>query len=426
MFGSSVNAVEIDYTITSSFRHSDNLAERPEALGGDATSAALTLDIESVNNAAWDFRLSSNFASTDYSVSELEREDRKSFALDARYDPANSNFDLLLSNNYSQVPRNRFVSQSVNNLREISVSYIRPIYFIKLSPLDRLNVDYTYIDFTNLNASEDSSILYGTRISQESSLGYEKKISAISSIGVYQSKVDTSFSEAINDSIIDFEQTDTFIRWQTTGQFTQLAIEYGFSDVINVRKEKVSSTLKRLSFNRRINSNQVLTLRYQVGFDTVLNSNLATNSININSASSDFGTAQEVDEASVEYTYAGALLSTSLSYIDRKTSSAIGDDSEEREEFVLSVEYSLSRLFNVRTQNTIEVFARVFDNEFDTELSSITESSTQIYGLRYNHPINRNLVFFSEYAKRNSEDDNTDQNTNVRSYSIEFGIVYNP
>jgi hypothetical protein len=420
----SLLGVELDYTLNYNIKKSNNIVQREQAISGNARTTGVSFDLSNDDGSEIDFSLSGNLQNTEYSVEEFFSERRKDFTARLLYNPNSSNFDFLLIDNYTNVPRNRFATQDVNNLREIDVLVARPRYFFKFSPLDQINFDYTHINFENLNASEDISILYGTRISNESSFGYERKLSSSSSLGVYQSTVDTRFKEAVNDSILDFEQVDQFLRWQSIGQNTQLVIEIGVSDVTNIQQETARSKLKRFTLNRRINRVQLISFRHLAGFDTVLNSNLATNSININTASSDFGTAQEVKETALEYTHNGSLLITDVRLTNRKTSSAIERNTENRNEFYFSTEYMLSNLFRLPTDTSVTFTYLKFKNDFDTIASPITESETQTYRLRYSQPINRSLLLYSEYAERHSSDDNPNLQGDIDSYSIELGFIY--
>ena len=425
-FASNIYAVDIDYSLFSTYRYSDNLAQNNSELSGTALNSGATFDITNEGNNVWTFDLSGTISKEWYSIDNLETQDRNQASASLEYMSPSSNFEFLLRDDYSQAPRDRFALTEVDNLIDVNIITARPSYFFNLTPLNLINLEVTYVELTR--EGEDD-----TTIGQESfdfinlskEIRYEKIINSSSDISLVLDSVTTEFS---GDSALgDFTQDNLFLRWVARGRFNQVQLEFGRSRVSNGTEEDIETEYYNATYTRQINSTSSLNFNYNDSVNIVARESFIDNSVNVDDQIGTFGNAQKVKSYNLTYSLTGDSLSGTVFINQARYRELNGGNSEKRSGGAINFTYSLSQYFSTAPQTNINFVYRNNRNTFNGSNDLSTGNKVESYSLQFNYFAKASLSYFIEVLVRNAESTRINSAfLNGDSSTVSIGFNYSP
>jgi hypothetical protein len=419
-----ISAIEYRYAASGIVQSSDNLTQRIDGEEGTANTLGIDFTFISEANIDWSLDVTGNLSTTEYSISELAREDIKSFRGLTLYRPEDNNFRFMLLANVAQVPRNRFQTQDINNLRDTTLIAAKPAYFINVNKSDKLNFSAMRIDFDTETESAVFTARDASRSVDEFSIGYDKQINATNSLSIIAKDKFNDFVPSLAEGGVDYDQTDVYLQWVVTGQANEIQVQYGRSKIEDALNRDLSDDLLLFTFARRINRYQTLTLSYTEGFDQFLEINQATETINVRLQNNDITTAQQVREHTLAYNHNGTYFQFGVNGFERLSKQVFDDNEDLQKGFSMRATYSLSRLIGTPLNSGISLSFRRADNYFDNNLTTVNRILTENTGLRYNHAYSPKLSFFVELTKRESTQESNAPLENNDSNSVFFGFTY--
>ncbi|MBV1911047.1 MAG: hypothetical protein KUG78_17240 [Kangiellaceae bacterium] len=420
------HAVRLDYTLYTTYRYSDNLAQSNEQLSGTALNSGGTFNFENEGQGVWSVDFSGAISKEWFSIDELADQDRNQLSASVEYSPTTSNFEFLLRDDYSQAPRDRFAVEEVGNLVDVNVITARPSYFFNITPLDLINTEITYLESTR--DGEDSDV-FGqesfdfVNISKE--IRYEKTINTSSDISLVFDSVTTRFNQ--DSTGTNFEQENLFVRWIGRGRLNQIQLEFGKARVTNELNENFDTELFNLLYSRQINprNNIGISLRNSVNF--VVSESFIDDSINVDDQVGNFGNAQKVKSANVTYTVTGDALSGNFQFFRATYEGLNGQNSEKRLGGGLSLNYSLSQYLSSAPQSNVNFVFQRNKNSFDTVAGAEIENDVVVYSTQFNYFARESLSFFFQYLKRDASSTSlTSAFLSGDSESVSIGFNYAP
>lgn len=415
---------EFRYSVNSSIANSDNIQQVANGDEGEIYEAGFDFTLNSTENREWELNLDSGFLLTRYS-GELANQQQKRLQGVVRYQPTAANFSANLLGNISQVPRNRFSIEGVDNLRDIQVVAINPAYFFRLNSIDRLNFSASAIDLKSEDP-EGTTQVDDSRRTYEYAVSYQKRLSQINSVSI-------NFREASNDFVDqlaeDYDQRDLFLNLTIAGLANQLQLEYGLTEITNDfnQNNPAEFNYSRLSYTRQVNRMQSFQLSYFDGVDRVLGADSASSG-NVSVQANNALTAQEIKDYRFDYTINSTYIQSNFGYAKRKLRQ-LGQEQDEREEiYDARLSYSTSRLFSTPLNSGIVLTYRLSRRGFEDNINNpnVNATETERYSLQYNHAYSTRLVFFIAFIQRDASQENFNSDiTNANnSKSVQIGFTY--
>jgi len=423
-------AVDWRYTLFSNIRYSDNLSQTLDEIEGYALNAGITFSLNDESGTEFSYTTSGLLGATTFSEEIIDNQYIRGFNGNFLYHPKNTNFTLLAVENIAQVPQDRFVTQEINNIRDVEVTAIKPSYFLKLTGADQLNFDYSIVivDASDSNATINAQD--GSRQLNEYSFSYEHQISAINSLSIIGRKSDTDYDDPfdlVNLTGVDYEQEDVFARWIINGQSNLLRFDAGVSTVKTKLDRTIEVDLIQLLYRRQLNRTQALSLTFRKGFDSIFNFELGTNNINVNNRSGDFGNTLNLKEHRVDYEINEDFFTGRLSYFNVDLDTALSPNSEIRKGADLRLTYRLSRVLGMPFDTNITFSYFNSRNEFDSTLTQVTKNEVESYNLFLNYFISQDTFLFLQLQQRNSDSFILDTpSASIDSKTLFVGISYSP
>ncbi len=422
----SLHAIEFEYSLFSTYRYSDNLAQNNLQLSGTALNSGGTFNFENESQNVWSVDFSGSISKEWFSIDEIDTQDRNRLSASIEYTSPTSNFEFLLRDDYSQAPRDRFAVSDVDNTVDVNVVTIRPSYFFTITPLDVINAEVTYLD--SRREGEDVDVVGQEsfdfiNISRE--LRYEKTINKSSDISLVLENVTTEFNE---DSLgRDFEQDNVFLRWVGRGRLNQIQLEIGQATVINENQEDFDTELLNILYSRQItgNANLGISLRNSVNF--VVSESFIDDSINVDDQIGSFGSAQKVKSLNVLYDMTGDSLSGNFQLFKAVYEGVSQSNSEDRMGAGLSLTYSLSQYFSSAPQTNLTLNLERNKNEFENAAGANIKNDEWVYSLQFNYFAKASLSYFVQYLQRDaSSTSTTSAFLSGDAESISVGFNYSP
>jgi len=418
-----VHAAEYSYSVFSDLTYSNNITRRVQEESGTALTNGASANYSVVALEEWELDFAASFSNIDYSSDNLRREKRKSLMGSAFYLPRSSNFSLFLLESISQVPQNRFSIQDVNNVRDVESTTIQPAYFFNLSPTDRINLEATYIDLTNDQDDLLVSSIDGSRVTEQGSIGYQRQINPLNRVSFIGESEQTTFDAGIDDGVLDFDQEDVFLRWEYISISTQLQIDYGRSKLSNELEQTEESDLYSFLLTRQLSAAKTLSLTSSKGFNNLLRSNIGAGTAFVDDELSDFGTASEVKDSSLNYSSTGLLFESLVSLTYKKIGSTVILNTQRRMALGLSTTYYLFTASNTPLDSNLTFDYSLSKNEFDTDLSSVNRNDVELIAITYNHGYASAFAYYVRLEQRNTSQNNRESGD---STSISVGFSYAP
>lgn len=404
-FKVSAQVIDFDYGLFTRVTHSDNLAQVSPDAGltveeesGNAATAGFDFELESNRNNSVAVSMSGGLSRTTYSLDSLSEDDEKRFEGSFIYRPENRNFQLALFDAYDQVEIDRLASQSVNNTRDVHTFAAIPSYFIRLSSISQLNMDYQYTkvdDRDGLSSSDEQAV----------TLGYEKQFLSDAAWSLNLRKANTEFE----DFETEFDQEEVFVGFSSGSGFTLFDLQMGRQRTVSADDQDQDYSYQnalRFSVNRRINSFSSANLVFRQGFGDFLNVDLENSLVQI-SANDQAGIIDGIvkeKQLSLDYLYTNRSLNLNLSLGGRSLESdddIIGNTSlidEDRVFVILQVSDSLSDGFGFWSSVNYSFNYQYEKSTFNIDQVDREFSEVQL-GLVFQN--SQNIESFIEISSRN-------------------------
>lgn len=419
-----VEAAEFGYSIFSDLTHSDNISTSSDGGEGSSLNTGGTINFDSDGYAGWYFDINGSYSTIEYSESGLSGEQRKTLSSSIEYRPTTNNLSLVISQNLSQVPQNRFTTNDVNNVRDVNVLSVEPGYFVHLSPSDQINLSAIFTKLDNGDQTDDAVFVDGSRETREFTLGYERQINALNFVSLIGETQETLFDEEMSAGGLDFTQSDLFLRWSYQGGTTTLTVDYGLSEVSNDGEEEdIDSDLYSVSFSRQLNSSHAVLFTSSKGFNNLLRTDANTEIVSPDDDLSDFSQAVAVRDTNLSYTANGTSFDVVANTTYRKIDGTGNRSTETRRGFGFGVTYYVSRAFNSPLDTNVTVAYNRSKNTFENSLTDVSENKVEFISVTYNHAYSRALNF---YARLSTRDTSQNNNSSGDSNALTLGFTYRP
>ena len=402
-----VSAIEYNYSVFSSLRYSDNIAQR--AGGGEISGTELDLGVRfeatSDQNSSLEYELSGMLGLEEYSEDELESQETKQLSASITYTPPRSNFNVLLRDDLSQVPRNRFSSQEVGNIAETNVLTFRPEYTFRISAIDSLITDVTYVDTTNDSdqSADAQTQLFDSAVTSFSAR-YEHRINATNDLSIIYDEDETEYDKIPGTNAVDFDQENIFLRWVNRGRLNQIQLEYGEAKIQDELGGEFDTDLSRVFFGRQINRTHRIELNVRKGFFVNIAENFANDTLDTNDQSSNFSAAQLFENRSANYVITGEFLNLNFNWFDSSFESTRDSSFEEQKGVELTASYSLNRILQSPFDSSISLSLRQSENIFNTSSNELFENNVESISISYSYTYNQDLSFLVELSSRNADE----------------------
>ncbi|WP_196138891.1 hypothetical protein [Aliikangiella sp. G2MR2-5] len=438
------SAGEYTYSIFNNSRFSDNIAESASEVeeSGQSYNTGISFRILSDPSTQWQLQADGRFSREIYSQDGLEGQNYKLFSGSLVYQPRSSNFSLRIMDELSQTPRNRFSSQSVNNVRDNNIFTVASSYFYRWGSLDRVYFDVSYSDTNSDDVAIDNGIdsdsdgqsesaIDGSRTVNEASISYERQLNSTNLFYLFveasEIDFDADFNFTTGQGARDYEQQDAYIRWVVRGRATRIQVDLGRSNIEDVLGYEADAGLSEVIINRQINRTHALEFTRRTGFDNLLDANFADNSYDLDSQANDLFSAQEITETRAAYSVSSETLNAVFSLHKSDLKSVNSTDTEERSGFELNLSYPVSRLFHLPTESHLSYLYRLTDSDFSTSLSDITDTRSSLSRLTFTYQYNANLALLAEIERRSSQDKaGIEISRDTDSTSLVLGFTYSP
>lgn len=419
-------ALEYNYSFNTEYEDSNNIIQRVDGAEGHAYSVGTSFMIGSTSVKEWDFNLNGNYQWKNYSLEELASEQIKALDGNALYKPQASNFRLFSLANLSQVPANRFQLQQANNIRDIKTVAFKPSYFFAITPVDRLNIDFTAIDLRSEIPAEVINLQDSSRFEEIFSLGYEKQINSATALAVIASQNEVDFELTLDQGAVDYEHRAISLRLNYNRRGNLFRAEAGRSEIEDILLRKLSVDQTEVSFNRQINPIQSVSLSYTNGVNNTLFNDLERGIPVLQEQQTDFATARLSEEYAFTYNYAGTYLAFSLRGADSKISQFFSEENKEQQKsYTFTGSYSLSRLFRTPWQSGINLMLSNRRGIFNNTDAGVLSNEIDNYQISYQHSFTQNFSLYLTYAIQDLQQVNTDNSeTSFDTKNIIVGFVY--
>jgi hypothetical protein len=419
-------ALEYDYSIFATTLYNDNFNSNLEDPSGYSLNSGVSFRVNTDQNSDWILDATGVYSKEYFSLSQLTAQSTNQLAFDLNYDAADSNFSLLLRDDFSQTPQNRTSTQGVNNLTDVNVVTVRPEYFFKLTSLDKLYFEAAHIKSNRTDQSEivSDGLSFDTK-TKIKSVRLERKLNETSEFSFVASETDTDFESDSGANSTDFVQDDRYFRWVGGGTYNQLQIEYGISEIIDEQGRDFDTDLLNVIYSRQINRSHELEASYREGFDVQLSDNSIDDSVIISDDS--FGAAQEFNSANLSYIVSGTFISFTFNLFELKFNGTGAETEELRKGVSFNASYSLARVFSTAIDTDIAIDFRKSKNAFTALDGSNINTKTQTVDLRFNYVYSPTTSYFVSLNIRATDSDNPiNQLNGGDSNSIGVGFVYTP
>lgn len=406
----STDSLSIDYSYNLGLESSsgDNISQNSDEIDGVSNTASLAFTLSNEPGSVFSIRSEGSISYTQFSTDELDNEVNKDFQLTATYQPKNYNFNILSLVNLSQVPRFRFRSESVNNTRDSTIFAIRPNYFIRFDPSNKLNFSVTGLDF-NIDEVEDQQQLTFQDSSSDVvvySVYHDFRLNSVNQLSLVAEKRLTDYDDSSPVNASDYEQNNIFARWVYTGATNAFQLEYGESKVEDELNNELSIPHGSFSYERRINNRSSLSLNYVKGYDRFIQINLATNDISFNNQNSDVAQVQKLESSGVRYNYNSTFWNFSLNAGQSKLETVFSSLREDKVKTLgITASYSMSRLLNTPLRSNVELGHSKNKTQFRGNNFSINAFEVDETYLQFNHFFTRSFSLSLGYNHRSADQD---------------------
>ena len=419
-------AIEYRYSIDSNYRHSDNITESENNISGTSFNTNLSFNLSASSNIDWQVALSGSFGYQEFSEESISNRENKSFTGRVEYQPRNNNLSLIVIDQLSQVPADRFATQSDINLRETNTFSVIPAYFFSFSSLDRVNMQWTFIDSDNANIAGGEQLRDASQVSKNFTLDYRRRLNSRQQLFAVFNTSEIKF-----DSLdgTDYKQQDTSLRWVIQGRATGIQIEAGISDIKDENNNKIDANLTVVNISRQINRTHSLEFNSRTGFDSDIETNSVTNVVNVDGENNNFFRAQKINELFTGYNITSDGFNSRLQFFDRRSEDAIGDNEEQQDGYELVMSYPISRMLFGNNRAELEVTYSDTNGIFTTDLTGLQtqQNNTKFFEIAYSHSYNGNLSLNVRVSKRDVSGDLLVNRTNRgNSNSVSVGFTYSP
>ncbi len=421
-----VLAIDYTYSVFSDLTYSDNFDSNIDDASGYSSNNGISFGIDTDQNSYLIFGLSGAYSKSFFSLDGLSDQETKQLALELSYEAVSNNFGLLLRDDFSQTPQNRTSTQQFDNVADVNVITIRPSYFFKLSPIDRIYFEGTHVTSTRKDQSgiQSDGSSFDT-ISKIKSIRYEKKINATTDISFIFNSTDNDLDSESGTGNIDFIQEDAFFRWIGRGASNQLQLEYGRAEIEDELGREFDTNLLNVIYSRQVNRTHLLDASYRKGFLLRLNDNFIDGSVDVSDES--FGAAQELVSTNLNYAISETFISLTFNAFDLEFTGTGGNSEETRKGITVTASYSLARIFSTGIDTNVAFSVRKNKNSFTGLDNSTINTKVDSYEFRYNYASSASLSYYISFDKRNAASDN--QNTRLNggdSKSLSIGFSYSP
>jgi len=421
-----VYAVNIGYSLFSAIRQSDNLTQNAQQLSGTALISGGTFSFTSEGDGTWLTDISGSLSREWFSIDEVATQDRGRISASVNYLSPSSNFEFLLRDDASQVPRNRFALQDVGNLVNVNVLSARPTYFFQLSATDVLFTEFTYVDTsrngpTNVQVGQQS--VGSVNLNRE--IRYEKSLNESSEIALILSSIDTKFKSVTTGG--DFLQENASLRWVGRGRFNQIQVEFGTANVINALDQEFNTNIYNMFYVRQLNPRSNLNISYRKGVNLILRRNFIDSTIIVDDQLGSFGGVRKVKSGNLAYTVDGELVSGAVQFFTTDFENPIGNNNERRNGGNISIAYSLNQYFSSAPQTNVTFNYRKNRNTIESVSNPDVINNITSYRLRFNYFATPAMSYYLSFLKRDSRSSSlTTQITNGDANSVSIGFNYAP
>lgn len=421
-----VSALEYNYSIFATTLYNDNFNSNLEDPSGYSLNSGVSFRVNTDQNSDWILDATGVYSKEFFSLSQLTAQSTNQLAFDLNYDASDSNFSLLLRDDFSQTPQNRTSTQGVNNLTDVNVVTVRPEYFFNLTSLDKLYFEAAHIKSNRTDQSElvSDGLSFDTK-TKIKSIRLERKLNASSDFSFVATETDTDFESDSGADSTDFVQDDRYFRWVGRGIYNQLQLEYGASKIVDEEGRDFDTDLLSVIYSRQINSSHELEVSYREGFDVQLSDNSIDGSVDISDES--FGAAQEFSSSNISYIVSGSFVNFTINLFELKFNGTGNDTEELRKGASVSASYSLAKVFSTAIDTNIAIDFRKSENTFTALVGSNINTETQTIDLRFNYVYSPTMSYFVSLNVRATDSDNPiNQLNGGDSNSIGVGFVYTP
>lgn len=425
IFSSSTLSYEYQYALESAVRFSDNIAGSANAESGRSINAGYYFRLNTPTYDDWFADVSGKFVFEEFYTETSQNQQYKQLTAFANYRPRTSNFSLRVLGDISQTPRNRFAIESIDNLRDTKSITLMPSYFYKFTGLDRLNLDYSYTDSINKDIENDAEIINGSRVINESTIEYERQLNSTQKLFITARNSETDFDALLSEGAVDDERNDLLLRWIVLGQATQLKLEYGMSEITDDLGNDIEIHPYQLSIERQFNRQHSLEFLASSGFDSEINERFSTDTLEVTNQSSNFTSAQKVDEIRVIYDRTSEDLNFSLEVFNMKIEDILETNTEEQKSYQLTFSYPISRYLMLKSNADLKISLLNTKSDFNTVLSDVSDRELKLASLLYTQYFTQAIAMTIRLDARR-EDSIAIQSITAKSNSISFGIRYSP
>ncbi len=415
-------AVDYSYGVSTQYEDSNNLSGQIGGEDGQALTYGLNLEFDSATLREFEIEFTGSISKINYLVDTLEDETIKEIEANVFYKPLQSNFTLFSLLNVGTAPVNRFQPQNVNNIRDELTIAVRPSYAIPITKLDNINIGYSYVDLQ----LEDVAVIQQFQASSNTTktilLDYEKTVNATNLFSLNYSKGMTDFDQNQAVGAIDYDQDDLFLRWVVTGQTNQLQVDFGKSKITDEFGEDLSLSLKSISYNRQINTENSLALSFSKSFSSLLNTNQATNTVTTN-GQNNLNAAQIVEDYTASFIHNGSLLTATVGYSDTQIRQAFTQNVEKRKTVQANVTYLLSRILSNSGRSNIRLNYSKSESDFDSLITNITAREIEAYSITFNYVLSSKFAVATAYTVRDNFSDSLNllqTQIDSKGFSIQF------
>jgi len=419
-------AIDFNYTLFSTIRHSDNLTQNEAGESGESLNTGGTFSFVNEARSVWFVDVSGSASKEYFLDDELSAQDRNTLSASVTYTAPKSNFEFLLRDDFSQAPRDRFATQEVDNLVDVNVVTAIPSYFFNITPIDQVYAEIIYLDSTrdaienNVTGQETFDFV---NIAKE--VRYEKTLNPTSEISLVFDSINTWF--AAESSGTDFVQGNLFLRWVGRGVQNQLQVEIGQTRVEDANGEDFDTTLFNLLFNRQITQDQNFSFSIRNGVNFTISQSFIDDSIVVDDQQSTFGEAQKIKVANILYTAAGDTISGDAALFYSEYETADGENNESRQGLALNATYSMSQYFSTAPQTNITVGYQINKSSLDVEVGDDIDNKVEIFDIQFNYFARPTLSYFIALQKRATNSSRiTAQFSDGDSSSMSVGFNYAP
>jgi len=389
-------ALEYQYGLNANYRLSDNILESMPATSGSIVNTGFSFNLTEREHKDWFVQARGTFNHEEFSVDQVRSRNRKSFSGRFEYNPSSNNFSLIVLDELSEVPEDRFNAQSDLNVRETNVLSVIPSYVYNMSALDRLNFRGNYVKTKNngaQNGNQANQIINASQESKSYSAEYERQLNSTNQLFTIYSKTMVAFDSGNG---IDYDLQNLLLRWVINGRATGVQLEFGRSEIEDVNSNVVGLNTYRATVRRIINSSHSFVIDIRKAFDSEIETNSVNNSVDIGDAANNLIRAQIIKSSNLRYEINTESLVASVSIFQNETRDAVGISQEEQVGYTGSLSYPISRLFFGNDRSQLQLNFSDSKNTFDSNTNNFQafENRVRLQELIYSHNYNDKLSFY--------------------------------